>query len=86
MGDSSTISYSTEKLGVNPEPSLDEALEQVVLALESDAPLDRERLLSQFPQWTHDINQFIDNWLLWNIARRLWWKGQRLNSTFHPSI
>ncbi len=63
MGDSSTISYSTEKLGVNPEPSLDEALEQVVLALESDAPLDRERLLSQFPQWTHDINQFIDNWL-----------------------
>ncbi len=47
----------------NSDVSLDDALEQVVLALESNAPLDRERLLAQFPQWTGDLNQFIDNWL-----------------------
>ncbi|MDX1929621.1 MAG: WD40 repeat domain-containing serine/threonine protein kinase [Pirellulaceae bacterium] len=63
MGDSSTISYSAENLDGNSGSSLDEALEQAVLALESDQPLDRERLLAQFPQWTQDLNQFIDNWL-----------------------
>ena len=42
---------------------MDEALERVVLALESDEALDRERLLAQFPQWAKDLNQFIDNWL-----------------------
>jgi eukaryotic-like serine/threonine-protein kinase len=43
--------------------SLDEALEQVVLALESNDPLDREGLLARFPQWAEDLNQFIDNWV-----------------------
>jgi eukaryotic-like serine/threonine-protein kinase len=43
--------------------SLDQALERVVVELESDRPLDREGLLQQFPQWTDDLNQFIDNWL-----------------------
>jgi eukaryotic-like serine/threonine-protein kinase len=45
------------------ERSLEDALEQVVLALESDQPVDREHLLEKFPQWTEELNQFIDNWL-----------------------
>ena len=63
MGDSSTISYSIENGGAGTEPSLDEALEQVVMALESDEAIDRERLLAKFPQWAKDLNHFIDNWL-----------------------
>lgn len=43
--------------------TLEEALEQVLLALESNEPLERERLLRKFPQWADDLNQFIDNWL-----------------------
>ena len=43
--------------------SLDEAIEQVVLALEGDKPVDRELLLQQFPRWANAIGQFLDNWL-----------------------
>jgi WD40 repeat protein len=43
--------------------TLDDALEQVVNALESDQPLDREGLVQQFPLWADDLNRFIDNWL-----------------------
>ncbi len=31
--------------------------------LESDEPLDREKLLNQYSQWASDLHRFIDNWL-----------------------
>jgi hypothetical protein len=43
--------------------SLEIVLEQVILALESDNPLDREMLASQFPKHRSEVCQFIDNWL-----------------------
>ncbi len=46
-----------------PGEVLDEALEQIILALESDEPLDRHALLEQYPQWANELNQFIDNWM-----------------------
>ncbi|MFO0939211.1 MAG: serine/threonine-protein kinase [Pirellulales bacterium] len=44
-------------------PTLDQAIEHVLLVLESDQRIDREKLLAEFPQWADDLTQFIDNWL-----------------------
>ncbi|MCC6511398.1 MAG: protein kinase [Pirellulaceae bacterium] len=48
---------------ISQPDSLDDALQCVIEALESDQALDRDALLAKFPQWAEDINQFIDNWV-----------------------
>lgn len=48
---------------VSFDGTLEEALEYVVKILESDEALDRDGLLSRFPRWANELNQFIDNWL-----------------------
>ncbi len=48
---------------VSPDCSLDEALEIIVSALEGGDVFDRAALIALFPQWTADLNQFVDNWL-----------------------
>lgn len=50
-------------IATEPECSLNQALEVVLVALEGDSRLDRDELVAQFPKWSTDLNQFIDNWL-----------------------
>ena len=46
-----------------PEPkTLDEALEQCILLLESGEAIDREQIVARFPAWSQEIGEFLDNW------------------------
>ncbi len=59
MGKSSIARRPEEKASC----SLDDALEQVILALEGHEPLDKESLIAAYPQWSKELSEFIDNWL-----------------------
>jgi WD40 repeat protein len=43
--------------------SMEDALAQTLLELETSLKFDRDQLLSRYPLWANELNQFIDNWL-----------------------
>ncbi|MCA9130320.1 MAG: protein kinase [Planctomycetales bacterium] len=66
MSDTPTISSNAKKSDEShlaDSDSFEQVLEQVIVALESDEPLDRETLAAQFPKYRAEVVQFIDNWL-----------------------
>lgn len=73
----------THRLG-STGPTLDQAIEHVIIALESEQPLDREQLLAAFPQWAIDLDQFIDNWLAMEQRAAVSLENRGDDFCYHP--